>query len=145
MSIRDIRGYLKVRDMKCYKCNSVMKKKSFDGVLIDACPTCEGIWLDYGELDMIKNKEALSKEEILDEARKELIIDKKRLMTTAGLCPKCQKTSLAETILCGVKVDICPSCDGIYFDWGELQSVLSTKSGGVGDFIRNIARRVRFK
>lgn len=132
--------------MKCYKCNSEMKKKRYEGILIDLCPTCEGIWLDCGELDMIRNRESMSKEEILAEAAKEIIIDKARLVTAAGLCPKCQKISLAETILCGVEVDACPSCEGVYFDWGELQKAISfNPPETVGDFIKDIARFIRFK
>lgn len=44
--------------MICPKCNNVLRVAARDGVEIDYCPNCRGIWLDKGELDkIIKNTE----------------------------------------------------------------------------------------
>ena|SRR5580765_3940643 len=38
------------------------------GVLIDACPTCRGIWLDRGELErLVDHERAVVTEDFLDE------------------------------------------------------------------------------
>ncbi|GGA51792.1 zf-TFIIB domain-containing protein [Paenibacillus physcomitrellae] len=40
--------------MKCPVCHDVrMKEVQKDGVLIDVCPECKGVWLDRGELDKL--------------------------------------------------------------------------------------------
>ncbi|WKB37153.1 zf-TFIIB domain-containing protein [Terrilactibacillus sp. S3-3] len=40
--------------MNCPVCeNERLKEIDRDGVLIDICPNCKGIWLDRGELDKI--------------------------------------------------------------------------------------------
>ncbi|ANS75970.1 hypothetical protein AWM70_16455 [Paenibacillus yonginensis] len=40
--------------MKCPVCHDVrMKEIQKDGVLIDVCPECKGVWLDRGELDKL--------------------------------------------------------------------------------------------
>ena len=40
--------------MKCPVCpESVLAVSSREGVEIDYCPTCRGVWLDRGELDKI--------------------------------------------------------------------------------------------
>lgn len=40
--------------MKCPICNDVrMREVQKDGVLIDICPECKGVWLDRGELDKL--------------------------------------------------------------------------------------------
>ncbi|GIO64784.1 TFIIB-type zinc ribbon-containing protein [Paenibacillus cineris] len=40
--------------MKCPICeDSRMKEVEKDGILIDICPTCKGVWLDRGELDKL--------------------------------------------------------------------------------------------
>ncbi|WP_223068750.1 zf-TFIIB domain-containing protein [Paenibacillus caui] len=40
--------------MKCPVCHDVrMKEVEKDGVLIDVCPECKGVWLDRGELDKL--------------------------------------------------------------------------------------------
>jgi hypothetical protein len=44
--------------MKCPKCGAHLEEIAFGGVRIDKCFGCEGIWLDKGELDMIRKKKA---------------------------------------------------------------------------------------
>ncbi len=39
--------------MKCPKCGHDMKEESLDGVAVDRCTFCEGIYLDAGELDQV--------------------------------------------------------------------------------------------
>jgi Zn-finger nucleic acid-binding protein len=41
--------------MKCPVCSDVrMREVEKDGVLIDVCPDCKGVWLDRGELDKLR-------------------------------------------------------------------------------------------
>lgn len=42
--------------MKCPKCNVTLLRAERQGVEIDYCPECRGIWLDRGELDKIIEK-----------------------------------------------------------------------------------------
>ena len=39
--------------MKCPQCDVALVMSSREGVEIDYCPTCRGVWLDRGELDKI--------------------------------------------------------------------------------------------
>lgn len=39
--------------MKCPKCNIALVVADRNGIEIDYCPDCRGIWLDRGELDKI--------------------------------------------------------------------------------------------
>lgn len=40
--------------MKCPVCDNVsMREVEKEGVLIDICPSCKGVWLDRGELDKL--------------------------------------------------------------------------------------------
>ena len=43
--------------MRCPTDGSRLVEVDRAGVLIDACPTCRGVWLDRGELDKILVKE----------------------------------------------------------------------------------------
>ena len=43
--------------MKCPKCGSQLKERSFQKVLIDECPDCNGIWLDAGELEQVAEQD----------------------------------------------------------------------------------------
>jgi Zn-finger nucleic acid-binding protein len=39
--------------MKCPKCGAELKETVFREVIIDVCPTCRGVWLNQGELEML--------------------------------------------------------------------------------------------
>jgi len=44
--------------MKCPVCNIDLKMADRQGVEIDYCPQCRGVWLDRGELDKIIERSA---------------------------------------------------------------------------------------
>lgn len=39
--------------MKCPKCGHDLKTEGFQGIHVDRCPNCQGIWFDAGEVDTI--------------------------------------------------------------------------------------------
>lgn len=39
--------------MKCPNCNATLVMSDRQGIEIDYCPDCRGVWLDRGELDKI--------------------------------------------------------------------------------------------
>ena len=42
--------------MKCPNCSETLSMTERQGVEIDYCPNCRGVWLDRGELDKIIEK-----------------------------------------------------------------------------------------
>jgi Zn-finger nucleic acid-binding protein len=44
--------------MKCPVCDVTLSISSREGVEIDFCPQCRGVWLDRGELDKIIDRSA---------------------------------------------------------------------------------------
>ncbi|HEU4634004.1 MAG TPA: zf-TFIIB domain-containing protein [Flavisolibacter sp.] len=44
--------------MKCPNCNETLIMADRQGVEIDYCPNCRGVWLDRGELDKIIERSA---------------------------------------------------------------------------------------
>lgn len=46
--------------MKCPSCAATLVMSERQGVEIDYCPKCRGIWLDRGELDKILERSAQS-------------------------------------------------------------------------------------
>jgi Zn-finger nucleic acid-binding protein len=50
--------------MRCPRCEErVLEERERDGIMIDGCPTCRGIWLDRGELEKLLAREAVRVEE----------------------------------------------------------------------------------
>jgi hypothetical protein len=43
--------------MKCPKCGMQLDEVAFGDVRVDKCFSCEGLWLDKGELEVIRQKE----------------------------------------------------------------------------------------
>jgi Zn-finger nucleic acid-binding protein len=53
--------------MKCPVCDVELKMAERQGVEIDYCPKCRGVWLDRGELDKIIEKSASFRQEKREE------------------------------------------------------------------------------
>lgn len=63
--------------MKCPNCSETLVMADRNGVEIDYCPKCRGIWLDKGELDKIMERagEHYSKRENYERDRSEYHYD----------------------------------------------------------------------
>ena len=44
--------------MKCPNCNATLQMTERQGIEIDYCPQCRGVWLDRGELDKLIERSA---------------------------------------------------------------------------------------
>ncbi len=50
--------------MKCPRCDQgVLEERERDGIMIDGCRSCRGIWLDRGELEKLLARETARFEE----------------------------------------------------------------------------------
>ncbi|NIM18161.1 MAG: hypothetical protein GTO45_39670 [Candidatus Aminicenantes bacterium] len=99
----------------CPKCKkpTLSNFNTSEGVVVDFCDQCFGIWFDKDEL---ANYIELSKDipeikEMKEQARK-----------TGLACPKCKGTleELPFSSQTNILVDRCESCGGIFFDAGEI-------------------------
>jgi ribosomal protein L37AE/L43A len=44
--------------LECPRCDGKLTAVSFEGVEIDRCESCGGVWLDKGELEELRQKES---------------------------------------------------------------------------------------
>src|SRR4029077_369673 len=106
----------------CVKCNSILDKALFQGLEVDLCPKCGGLWLDRGEITRAAK---------LPEAE---LARLRGLLTGASgpppvptlnkaPCPACTG-SLSGVVLGAVHVDYCGTCHGIFLDKGELEQAI---------------------
>ena len=42
------------RTIACPRCAVTLEQRSMESVLVDVCPMCGGVWLDAGELDILR-------------------------------------------------------------------------------------------
>lgn len=93
-----------------------------DKVEIDFCPSCKGIWLDSGELELLTG--SLSKS---DESK--WFKSVKNINEAKCRCPICKKKmDKVEFGDSKVIIDKCKNDHGLWFDKGELDSLLSDKN-----------------
>jgi Zn-finger nucleic acid-binding protein len=106
----------------CVKCNSILDRATFQGLDVDLCPKCGGLWLDRGEI----TRAAKLPEQELSRLRGLLTGAKgPPPVPTENVahCPACPG-NLAEVLLGGVHVDYCNKCHGIFLDRGELTAAV---------------------
>jgi len=104
----------------CPKCLSDMTELEHQGVTIDVCPGCRGIWLDPGELAQLRG----AAEDLPGEVDS-IASGTRHLETSTYICPRCQGgfDTFEYAPGTGLYIDRCKSCKGIYLDAGELKKV----------------------
>jgi hypothetical protein len=55
--------------MKCPNCDATLVMSERQGVEVDHCPQCRGVWLDRGELDKIIERSARFDDDDRDDQR----------------------------------------------------------------------------
>lgn len=112
--------------MNCPVCKKPMVILELQSVEIDHCMFCGGIWLDGGELELLLDN-SIEKEKLLSSFLNDLNNKEAKLK-----CPICNKNM--DKILVGEKkeivIDRCKNNDGLWFDKGELESVVQLASLG---------------
>jgi Zn-finger nucleic acid-binding protein len=106
--------------MNCPACKNPMVILELNQVEIDYCSECKGIWLDNGELDLIfssSDRKEISKSFSI----------KNDFDETKRRCPNCKKKmDKVEFENTGIIIDKCIDEHGVWFDSGELKSILKT-------------------
>ena len=114
--------------MDCPVCRQPLVVAEREGIELDACPWCRGLWFDAGELALLAEKMgrtlAVAEGAPIAEASTS---EKPRK------CPRCDKAM--EKVTLGqsprVLLDRCPS-HGLWFDHGELGSLIGQMAAAPG-------------
>ena len=122
--------------MLCPVCDNVdMFVLEFEQVEIDYCPGCRGVWLDSGELALIRERTGVLHGELLGAL--EDAPGRRPQGRAARRCPVCRKR-LAEVRTQGepaIVVDRCPRRHGLWFDAGELEAVVAAAGADEGNVL----------
>jgi Zn-finger nucleic acid-binding protein len=111
--------------MTCPVSNEPMIVLELNEIEIDYCSACKGIWLDGGELELLIEDEN-ERRKILSSFQIEPDYPEKKYK-----CPICKK-KMDKVYVGGHKkvlIDKCPAGHGLWFDKGELKSVIELSSG----------------
>lgn len=114
--------------MNCPVDKEPMMILEYEGVEVDYCDACHGIWLDAGELELLFADRAIT-EGFLTAGDPAHAKGEK-----ARRCPLCGK-KMSKATTGGeqpVVYDACPRGHGLWFDHGELATVLEHGSPARG-------------
>lgn len=104
--------------MQCPKCqDDASDFNTAEGVIVNFCRGCKGLWFDQGELALYCETEGDVPDlnALLPQAHQ-----------TAYRCPRCHDRQLMELpYMAGeaVLIDWCPACHGAWLDQGEISKV----------------------
>lgn len=121
------------RDVACPRCNTHMQEMPYvpeARLLIDRCPSCEGVWLDGGELPMLARVPDGVDSTKVRLARAIWEMRQQAGLTTPLSCPKCEKggSMYAMNTSEKVTVDFCGGCGGVWFEKGEAGRMVELSS-----------------
>jgi len=99
--------------MNCPRCSSELIIVEAEGVELDWCSECGGVWFDEGEVEaLLGRRQPIS----------ELFTAPEAGQDPSCRCPRCSKkllkVGLKQTVL-----DQCPAGHGLWFDRGELAAL----------------------
>ena len=108
-----------------------MLSYSQDGLEVDSCPECFGLWFDREELKLFVQTPTLARRLQDGHAAPTRVprVGQRR-------CPNCSEAVLAESTLGEIFVDVCPRCRGIWLDAGEFeQAIAQYRAGERGNLV----------
>lgn len=108
-----------IRKLPCPSChNRRLQRIARNGIQVDVCPRCAGVWLDHYELDLISKRYDPSM------LRDATFLNKYAEESTQGhkQCPVCKVDMPLYKITkpIPIEIDVCETCSGIWLDKGEL-------------------------
>jgi Zn-finger nucleic acid-binding protein len=117
--------------MRCPVCRVQQVIVELEGVELDACASCGGLWFDAQEVSQLFRAVGLPAERSdLDARLRELSV---RRPGRRRRCPRCERRMRqveAPGPSDAVILDRCPAGHGLFFDHGELAALLHAEIGG---------------
>lgn len=123
--------------MECPKCQSPMETVVFEGVEVDRCTGCKGLWFDMLEHEKLKDiegSEAVDSGDVAKGADMDAV--------DVIQCPKCrtQMIRMVDKDQPHIRYESCGVCYGVFFDAGEFTDF---KDRSIRDFFRSLTARAR--
>lgn len=109
--------------MICPKCEATLEAVTFNGIEVDRCSGCQGIWFDHHEEEQLKKLRGAAT--ALDTGDKNVGAQYNQMQNTS--CPRCQ-TTLHHVFHHGaveIHFERCNECKGSFFDAGEFSAYVT--------------------
>ena len=105
-----------------------MQATEFEGVEVDRCTNCKGIWFDAGERDWLLGEDAASALDTGDPA-----VGRQTNQIVRYRCPRCAGGMLRKKDHqnSSIQYEECTSCRGSFFDAGEFSELIKVSRSSV--------------
>jgi len=115
--------------MDCPRCKVPLRTEDYRGIEVDRCPQCQGMWLDYGELDQLEDE--VFKD---DELKGTLVYG---AFKSELACPRCGRPMTGFRYRANnLELDMCDEGHGTWLDGGEEKRVLELMAQRIKDLDR---------
>ncbi len=131
----------RVSEPACPACRTALLVLELDGVEVDHCSRCGGSWLDAGELEALAEGAGVGTRRI-----REALSARTRGRRGPRRCPRCRRRlePLPVGLEEGLVVDRCRLGHGLWFDRGEIGSLVRGLGEGerqaISDFFARVYR-----
>lgn len=123
--------------MECPKCHSAMEAVVYEGVEVDRCTECKGLWFDMLEHERLRERKG---SEAIDDGNAE----KGKAFDAVDeiQCPKCRTRMIrmVDKDQPHIRYESCGTCYGVFFDAGEFTDL---KERSILDFFRSLRAGAR--
>jgi Zn-finger nucleic acid-binding protein len=110
--------------MDCPKCNTeALAAFTIEGVTVDRCSACAGVWFDAEELSQLLSEEARHVAQLLKGRMIEQADGKK------ARCPRdaSEMIRVYSSMDHSVILDVCGECRGVWLDGGEFKKLFTAR------------------
>lgn len=123
--------------MKCPKCTAGMETIAFQGIEVERCSACHGLWFDILEHEDLRR---MAGSEAIDDGLPE--VGKAFDAAEAGSCPACAAplVRMVDPKQSHLWFEQCSACYGVFFDAGEFRDF---KQQDLLDRVKDLFRRER--
>ncbi|MDX2416229.1 MAG: MFS transporter [Xanthomonadales bacterium] len=118
--------------MRCPKCRCDMQQVEVDDTIIDRCTSCNGIWFDEGEVEVLGNHEAAA---AIDTGK--AAVGKQHNVIDHYRCPRCggHMDKKVDPQQQHIWYETCLDCNGSFFDAGEFRDLAQVT---ISDFFKRL-------
>jgi Zn-finger nucleic acid-binding protein len=112
----------------CPRCHGSFREVESDGVNIQACDGCGGVWLERGRLGALLMQDVPTQDRLLSTIGK-VRSGRIKAMQPGLVCQDCKLVMFAipQGILSSQPVDTCPGCTSQFLEYGTLNQMLMAR------------------
>ena len=114
--------------MECPKCQEPMTTVEHQGIEVDRCTGCQGIWFDLGEADRLRDMKGSAAVDTGDAG-----VGKEMNIVDRIDCPRCHTAMIrmVDPQQTHIWYEECGSCHGSFFDAGEFADLATVSVSDV--------------